>query len=103
MRTFLLDIFFNYISNVIPFPCPPPDPLSHPPSSWFYEGAPPPTNSPSLPWHSPTLGHQAFTGPRASPPIDVCQGHPLQLEPCVAPCVLFGWWFSLWELWGYFI
>jgi hypothetical protein len=23
------------------------------------------------PWHSPTLGHQAFTGPRASLPFDV--------------------------------
>ena len=30
------------------------------------------THSPtpaSLPWHSPTLRRQAFTGPRASPPI----------------------------------
>jgi hypothetical protein len=26
---------------------------------------------------SPTLGHGVFTGPRASPPIDVQQGHPL--------------------------
>lgn len=34
----------------------------------------PPT---SPPWHCPTLGHQAFTGPRASPPIDTWQGHPL--------------------------
>jgi len=28
--------------------------------------------------------------------------HPLlhmQLEPWVCPCVLFGWWFSPWELW----
>ena len=23
------------------------------------------------------------------------------LEPWVPPCVLFGWWFSPWELWGY--
>jgi hypothetical protein len=28
----------------------------------------------SLPLHSSTLGHQAFTGPRASPPIDDQQG-----------------------------
>jgi hypothetical protein len=30
------------------------------------------------------------------------QGHPLlhtQLEPWVPPCVLFGWWFSLWGYW----
>jgi hypothetical protein len=24
----------------------------------------------------------------------------MHLEPLVPPCVLFGWWFSLWELWG---
>jgi hypothetical protein len=50
----------------------------------------------------PTLGHWAFTGPRASLPIDVWQGHPLlhmQLEPCGPPCILFDWWFSPWELW----
>jgi hypothetical protein len=38
---FLLDIFFIYISNVIPF-CSTPS-LTHPPSSCFYEGVPPPT------------------------------------------------------------
>jgi hypothetical protein len=41
-----------------------------------------------LSWHFPTLGHQAFTGPRASSSIDVQQGHPLlhmQLEPWVPP------------------
>jgi len=39
--------------------------------------------------------------PRASPPIGVQQGHPqlhMQLEPLVCPCVLFGWWFSPWDL-----
>jgi hypothetical protein len=48
------------------------------------------------------LGNEAFTEPRASPPFDTRQGHSLlhmQLEPCVPPCVLFGWWFSPWELW----
>jgi hypothetical protein len=24
----------------------------------------------------------------------------MQLEPWSPPCVLFGWWFSPWELWG---
>jgi hypothetical protein len=76
-------------------PCPIPLPLlTNPPT---------PT---SLTWHSPTLGHQAFTRPRASPPIDVPQGHHLlcmQLEPWVPPCVFFGWWFSPWELWGYWL
>jgi hypothetical protein len=64
---------------------------------------PTPTSSPC---YSPTLGHRAFTGPRASPPIDVWQGHPLlhmQLESWVPPCILFGWWFSPWELWGYWL
>ena len=51
-----------------------------------------PTNSPtlaSLSWHSPILGHLAFSGPRASPLFDVQQGYPLlhmHLEPWVPPC-----------------
>ena len=36
----------------------------------------PPTPA-SLSWQCPTLGHGVFTGPRASPLIDVPQGHPL--------------------------
>ena len=51
---------------------------------------------------SPTLEHWGFTGPRASPAIDAQQSHPLLhmwIEPWVAPCVLFGWWISPWELW----
>jgi hypothetical protein len=31
----------------------------------------------SLSLHSPTLGHQAFTGPKTSPLMDVPQDHPL--------------------------
>ena len=56
----------------------------------------------SWPWHSPILGHTALTGPRASPPTDDQEGHPLLhmlLEPWVPLCVLFGWWFSPWDLW----
>jgi hypothetical protein len=44
---------------------------------------------------------RTFTGPRASLPIGDQQGHSLlhmQLEPWVPPYVLFGWWFSPWEL-----
>jgi hypothetical protein len=71
---FLLDIFFIYISNFSPF--------SHFPSEKNPIIPPPPqiTNTPtpaSLSWHSATLGHRAFTKPRASPQIDVPQGHPL--------------------------
>jgi hypothetical protein len=66
---FLLDIFFIYISSVIPFPgfssekhpTPIPSPLP-------LLTNPPTPNSWAL--HFPTLGHRAFIGQRASPPID---------------------------------
>ena len=63
--------------------------LSHPLSFCFYKSVPSPTypllphTHTPLPQHSPTLGHQAFTRPRASPLIDAQQGHLLlnmQLE-----------------------
>jgi hypothetical protein len=63
----------------------------------------PPTPT-SRPWHSPILEHRAFTEPRASPLIDDQLGHPLlHMQLGVLPCVLFGWWFSPWELWGYWL
>ena len=65
----------------------------------------PPTPA-SWPWHSPILGHRAFTGPRASPPIDDWLGHPLlhmQLEPWVPPCVFFDWWFNPRKHWEYWL
>jgi hypothetical protein len=99
---FYSDIFFIYISSVFPFP------------GFHFEKHPPPIFSPLLlltnrsipdfwPWHCPSLGHTAFKGQRASPPIDVQLGHPLlhkQQDPSVPPCVLFSWWFSPWELWS---
>jgi hypothetical protein len=81
-------------------------PIHIPPLPASMRVFPPPTHLPiptSLSWHFPTLGHQAFTGLRTSPFIDARQGHPLLhmwLGPWVIPCVLFGWWFSPWELWG---
>ena len=63
-----------------------------------------PTHSCFPVWHSPTLEHQAFSGPLL--PFDVQHSHPLlhmPLEPWVPPCVLFGWWFSPWQLWGYWL
>jgi hypothetical protein len=27
----------------------------------------------------------------------------MRLEPWVPPCVLLGWWFIPWELWGYWL
>jgi hypothetical protein len=65
-----------------------------------------PPTPPFCPGHSPTLRHRALTGWRASPPIDDWLGHPLvhmNLEPWIPPCVLFGWWFSPWELWEYWL
>ena len=68
-----LDIFFIYISNVIPFPSfPSENPLSSPPPSALQ-----PTHSHSWYWHSIILEHRAFTGPRASPPVEDRLGHPL--------------------------
>lgn len=80
LNYFLLDIFFVYISNVIPFPgsSPPPNSLSHP--------SPPASMRvfPHVPTHSYLLTlNSPFTGPRASLLIDARQGHPLlhmQLE-----------------------
>jgi hypothetical protein len=60
---------------LFPFPISPRDPLFHPPPPAFYEGVPPPTHSHLPTLASPTLGHQAFTEPRASPP-NWCQTRP---------------------------
>jgi hypothetical protein len=86
----------------------PPSPLSPPPVIMRMVPLPP-THSHlttlAFP-NSPTLGNCAFTGPRCSPPIDARQCHPLlhmQLEPWVPPCVLFGWSFSPWDLWGFWL
>ena len=99
----LLNIFFIYISNVIPFPCLLSD--THPIPSLLHLLINLPILA-CLSWHSPTLGHWAFTGPRASLSIDDQPGRTLlhiQLGPWVFGCVLFGWRFSAWELWGYFL
>ena len=65
----------------------------------------PPTLT-SWPRHSPILRHKAFTGTRASPPIDDQLGHPLlhvQLEPWAPPCAFFDWWFNPRELLGHWL
>jgi hypothetical protein len=102
---FLLEILFTF-QILSPFPVHSPwNPLSCLPSPCFYEGTTLPTHPlTSPPSNSPTLEHPLrLQGPRASPPIDAWQGHPLlhvQLGPCVPPCVLLGWWLSPWELRG---
>jgi hypothetical protein len=75
-----------------------PIPTSLPMLLWGCSYTHPPTPD-SLTLHSPTLGHWAFIGPRTFPSIDAWQDHPL-LHMQLEPCVLFGWWFSPWELWG---
>jgi hypothetical protein len=100
--SFLLD-FFIYTSNLILFPHFPSNPSPIPFPLSMLTNLPTPA---SQSWHSPTLGHRAFTRSRASPLIDVPQGHlvlHMQLKPWVPPYVLFGWWFSPWELWGYWL
>jgi len=107
----ILYIFLNislvYISIVIPSPgFPYSSILSYPPLLlllWGCSPTHPSTLSCLSTWHSPTLGHWAFIGPRSSPPIDAQQGNPLlhmRLEPRNPPCVFFGWRFSPWELRG---
>jgi hypothetical protein len=75
----LLDIYYIYISNAIPFP----RFLSESPLYTPLALLPYPPTPASWPWNSPVLGHIIFTRPRASPPIDGQLGQPLlhmQLE-----------------------
>ena len=99
---FLLNIFlFTFKTLPLSLISPPKTPYPIPP---------PPAHQPI---HShfpvlvfPTVEYQAFTEPRASPPIDVRQGHPMvhmRLDPWDPLCVLFGWWFSLWEIWWFWL
>jgi len=63
-----------------------------------------PTTPTSLPWYFPTLQKPAFTGTRASSPIDAKHCHSLLhiwLEPWVPPCVLIRWCFRSWEAEGF--
>jgi hypothetical protein len=79
---FNLDIFFIYISDVIPFLGFPSE--KHPPPFSFSSLLTTPLTPASRPWNSPTLGHRDFIGQRASPPIDDQLVYPLllmQLEP----------------------
>jgi hypothetical protein len=63
---FLLDIFFIYVSNAIPFPSFLSESSLYPPTALLSK----PHNPTSWPWHSPILGHIIFERPKASPFID---------------------------------
>jgi hypothetical protein len=103
LLTFLLIIPFVYITNDIPLPCYPSKTPSHPIFSLSL-----PFASMRMVFHLPThtspplmLGHQTSRGPRAFPPTDVRQSHPLlhmYLEPWIPPCTVLGWWSSIWDL-----
>jgi hypothetical protein len=90
-----LYIFFIYISNVIPFPgFPSENPLSPQPAHQH-------THSHLSTLTFPYTGASSLQGTKG---LFSLQGHPrlhMWLEPWDPPCVLFGWWFSCWELSGY--
>ena len=75
-------ILFIYISNVIPLPSFPfTNPLSSLPTASRRVLSHPLSIPTSPSYHSPKLVHQAFTGPRVSPPIDVLPGNPTHRQP----------------------
>jgi hypothetical protein len=82
--SFLLFFFLGYFLY-LHFKCYPLScfPLQNPPIPSPLPLLTNPPTLPSWPWHSPILGHRAFTGPMASLLIDDLLGHPLlnmQLE-----------------------
>jgi hypothetical protein len=92
--------YFLYISNVIPFPCLPPELPTPPLSPASMRVFPhPPTNPASPPLSSPTLGHCAFMGPRSLLPL-----MPSKAILCYicgwSHGSLLDWWFSPWEFWA---
>ena len=96
---FLLDILFIYISNVIPFPgLPSRNPLAHPSSPCFYEGAPkhtypllPPYPGIPLYWGIKPSHNQGQLLPVMSDKAIICY-------ICSWSHGYSGWWFGLWEL-----
>jgi hypothetical protein len=86
---------------LFPFQVSPPQ-TSHPihPPLCLYEGIPPYSclNALAFPCAEVSSLHRT----KGLPPIDARSSHPLlhkQLELWAPPCVLFGWWFTPWEIW----
>jgi hypothetical protein len=101
----LLDIFFIYISNVIPFPgFLSGKPLSHSPSPCFYDCVPTPTHQ-LLPHHSGIpLQWVSEPSQEQGPLLPLMSDKAIlyyifSWSTWLPPCVLFGLWFSPWELW----
>ena len=94
---FLFDIFFIYISNVIPFPG---FPSENPLYFLLYSLLLPGPGSP-LYWGIEPSQDQGLLLPSMTDwAIPLLH---MQLEPWVPPCVSFRWWFSPRELWGYWL
>jgi hypothetical protein len=76
----------------------PPIPSPHPPCS---PNHPLPLPSPGIPlhWGIEPSQDQGPLLPLMTDLTLLC----IQLEPWVPPCVLYCWWFSPWELWGYWL
>ena len=84
LSLFLLDIFFIYISNVIPSPFPPPQKrLSHSNSTCFYEVVPPPIKP--IPSPCPHINLPRGIEPSQGGPL-----HPLMPDKVIL-CYLCGW------------
>jgi hypothetical protein len=101
---FLLDIFFIYISNVIPFPGPTPlEPPILPPPPASMRVFPHSSTHPLLPPH-PRIPYTRATSLHRTKTLfsHWCLRRPSSatyaVGPCVPPYVLLGWWFSPWEL-----
>ena len=98
-----LVILFIYISNDIPLSSLPfTSPLSPPPSPCLYEGNPLPLYQLLPQWPSSSLSWVSKPLQDQGPPLPVIPDRQSSAtHPSVAmgsPCVLFGWWFSPWEL-----
>lgn len=80
--------------------------LSNLPSHWSYEDVFHTHNPTTPPWLSPTLGHLALSGTSPSTLIEAWLRILLllmRLETWFSPCVLFGWWFNSWDLYGGYV
>jgi hypothetical protein len=101
LKRYFIYLYFNCYPPSQVFPRPPEAPYPMPPPTDSMKCVPThQSNHSSLPSHFYTLGHPAFTGPRASTHIHAQHCHPMlhiRLEPCVPLWVLLSWWFRPWE------
>jgi len=95
--------FFNWIFYVFTFQMLSPFLVPHPlPIPLLLWGCSPTHTPTSTPWHSPTLGIKQPRAKGFSSHWCPTRLH-MQLEPWIPPCVLFVWWSSPWEFWGFWL